>query len=75
MFRRVTSPTSRFLFLAAVPLLLATACKSNAAKAEVPCTCGTPEANLYGCAHSTCLEGKTNPDNPECVCGTLSIPR
>ena len=44
-------------FLAAALLALAVACKSSSSSegTEVPCTCGTPEANLHGCAHATCL--------------------
>jgi hypothetical protein len=59
-----------------VPLLaLPFGCRSNAPSSEVPCTCGQPEADLVGCAHATCLAGERNPENPDCVCGTLSIPR
>lgn len=59
------------LFLVGPPL----GCKSSEsqAQAEVPCTCGTPEADIEGCAHATCLAGKTNPANPDCVCGALII--
>ena len=53
------------------------ACKSNSAdhksSAAVPCTCGTPEAQMEGCANPVCLSGKSNPDNPQCVCGTMTI--
>jgi hypothetical protein len=65
-----------------IPVLLATclavfalACKSSPSAASVPCTCGTPQADIEGCAHSTCLAGETNPDNPDCVCGALSLPK
>ena len=51
------------------------ACKSSRTAAEVPCTCGTPESDIEGCAHATCLAGKTNSENPDCVCGALSIPK
>lgn len=57
--------------LATIPL----ACKSSRPSAEVPCSCGTPQSDIEGCAHATCLAGKTNPDNPDCVCGALSIPK
>ncbi len=57
--------------LACLPL----ACKSSSGSADVPCTCGSPEADLDGCAHALCVAGKHNPDNPDCVCGTLSLPR
>ena len=56
--------------LSALPL----ACKSSGTKdANIPCTCGQAEADLDGCAHAACLAGKNNPDNPDCVCGSLSI--
>ena len=64
--------TALFLLcLTGLPL----ACKSSSSEArtEVPCTCGTPAADIEGCAHATCLAGKTNPDNPDCVCGALNI--
>jgi hypothetical protein len=57
-------------------LLLPLACKSSKSSAgaeDIPCTCGTPEADMEGCAHALCLAGKTNPENPDCVCGGLSI--
>ena len=54
---------------------LSLGCRSGAARDEVPCTCGDPVADLEGCAHAQCLQGKLNPDNPSCVCGTLSIPK
>lgn len=64
------------LLLAALLLPLATACSStSASQAEVPCRCGTPLGDLEGCAHPLCLDGRSNPDNPDCVCGTLEIPR
>lgn len=61
--------------LLALPLALSLACKSSSTSGDVPCTCGTPETDLEGCAHSLCVAGETNPDNPDCVCGTLSIPK
>ena len=54
--------------------LLPLSCRSGAKRTEVPCTCGQPEADFRGCAHHRCLAGQRNPDNPDCVCGTLSIP-
>ena len=39
----------------------------------IECTCGTPEAMLEGCAHPLCVAGENNPDNPDCVCGTLTF--
>jgi len=61
----------RLLVLALI--LLPLGCRSTSASSEVPCTCGTHEADLEGCAHPLCLAGKNNPDNPDCVCGTLSL--
>jgi hypothetical protein len=55
--------------------LLPLSCRSEAKRTEVPCICGQPEADFRGCAHHLCLAGQRNPDNPECVCGTLSIPK
>lgn len=57
--------------------VLPLACRSTptAAKDEVPCTCGQPVADVEGCAHEACAHGKRNPDNPDCVCGTLTIPK
>jgi hypothetical protein len=57
--------------LACVPL----ACKSTPDTPELPCTCGTPAADLDGCVNPICSAGKTNPNNPDCVCGQLSIPK
>ena len=39
--------------------------------AELPCTCGTDDAAFHGCAHTLCVAGQTNPDNPDCVCGSI----
>lgn len=50
-------------------------CRSGAKHGEVPCTCGQPEADMQGCAHHACLRGERNPDNPDCVCGSLTIPK
>lgn len=52
------------------------ACKSagdDAATSQVVCTCGTPEGDFEGCAHPLCLKGERNPDNPNCVCGSLKF--
>ena len=65
------------VLLAALLVALPSSCKSSGsddAAAAVPCRCGTAEADLEGCAHPACRAGRTNPDNPECVCGTLEIP-
>lgn len=54
---------------------LSFACHSTSSAADVPCICGTPEADLQGCPHRTCLAGQRNPDNAACVCGGLTLPR
>ncbi len=59
---------------AALLLTLGAACKSSAS-ADIPCRCGTPMADLEGCAHPDCIAGKPNPDNPQCVCGQIEIPQ
>lgn len=59
--------------IAALLLALGASCKSP--EAEVPCRCGTPMADLEGCAHPLCVAGKQNPDNPQCVCGQIEIPQ
>ena len=64
-----------FPLLLAVGCLLPAGCRSSSPADDVPCICGTPEADMQGCPHSTCAHGKRNPDNPDCVCGSLSIPR
>ena len=55
--------------------LVPIACRSSAPRGDAPCTCGQPAADVEGCAHSACMSGHRNPDNPDCVCGTLSIPK
>ena len=62
-----------FPFLLAVGVLSA-GCHSTSAADEVPCNCGTHEADMQGCLHS-CARGERNPDNADCVCGNLTIPR
>ena len=63
------------LFLAALVVALPLACKSAEPDSdEVPCVCGTQIGDLEGCAHASCRDGKSNPDNPDCVCGKLEIP-
>jgi hypothetical protein len=62
-------------FLIALGLLSCVACVSDpTAAADAPCRCGTPLGDLEGCAHADCRAGRNNPDNPDCVCGTLEIP-
>jgi hypothetical protein len=55
----------RMLALSAV-CLLPLACRSTAAEGDEV---------IEGCAHEACLHGERNPDNPDCVCGSLKIPR
>lgn len=63
------------LLAVALFLPLLPACTSTPeADSAVPCRCGTPLGDLEGCAHADCLAGRNNPDNPDCVCGTLEIP-
>jgi len=62
----------RTLLLAALFLPLSSSCRSVAT--DIPCRCGTPMGDLEGCAHPDCIAGRNNPDNPDCVCGTIEIP-
>ena len=63
------------VLLAALLCALPLACKSSSSSnADVPCTCGTPIGDLEGCAHPACMSGHNNPENPDCVCGTIEIP-
>jgi hypothetical protein len=52
-------------------------CKSSgesAAQANAErCICGTPEGDFEGCPHPLCVRGERNPDNPDCVCGSMKI--
>lgn len=68
----------KLTILGAAVLVAATlsSCKmfSNEASGEaIACNCGTPEADLEGCACSNCMGGDGNSDNPDCVCGPLSF--
>ena len=60
--------------LLALVLWCSVAACVSAPPADVPCRCGTPLGDLEGCAHVDCRAGRNNPDNPDCVCGTLEIP-
>ena len=60
--------------LVALPMACKSSSSSSASSEGVPCQCGTPLGDLEGCAHPTCLAGRNNPDNPDCVCGTIEIP-
>jgi hypothetical protein len=63
------------LLLAASMATLAVSCKSSSsAEGDLPCTCGTAMGDLEGCPNPICRQGKQNPDNPLCVCGTIDIP-
>ena len=68
------------VLVAALLVALPMACKSSSSSSSsessegVTCQCGTPLGDLEGCAHPTCLAGRNNPDNPDCVCGTIEIP-
>ena len=61
------------LLVAALLVALPSSCKSNNLD-RLPCTCGTALGDMEGCEHPLCRDGKQNPDNPNCVCGTLEIP-
>lgn len=61
------------LLLATVLVALPSACKS--AEPDAPCTCGTAMGDLEGCTHPKCSAGEPNPDNPNCVCGGIEIPK
>lgn len=37
----------------------------------VTCICGQPEERFDGCHHPLCMRGEGNPENPDCVCGSL----
>jgi hypothetical protein len=63
--------------LLAASLAASVGCRSSAPEpapgATATCTCGEPMADFEGCAHPLCLSGAGNPDNPECVCGSLEF--
>lgn len=68
-----------------LPLLAVTvvACKSSdegqgdgmaltfGATPEMDCTCGTADADAYGCLHGACVSQAGNSDNELCACGPL----
>lgn len=58
-------------------LFLLAACTSaptaDVSDADAPCRCGTPMGDLEGCGHADCRAGRENPDNPDCVCGSLEL--
>jgi len=64
---------SRALALAGVMIL--DACSSTGGHdASVPkCTCGTLAGEVNGCHHPACASGHTNPDNPKCHCGPITV--
>jgi hypothetical protein len=63
--------------LITVALLALTGCVSPQTQAvtdtAIPCTCGQPGTDWDGCAHSDCIVGVRNADNPDCVCGPLGF--
>lgn len=74
----MTSRTPLWTSLVAAAALALAGCRSgkgNSAPVDAPfpCTCGTPEAAVESCLHPLCVAGETNPDNPECACGTLTF--
>jgi hypothetical protein len=59
------------LLLCAAPM----SCKSSPSYADQPCTCGQAATDFEGCPHPKCAKGERNPDNVDCVCGSMSIPK
>ncbi len=55
--------------------LFATSCRTQDHRQEIefPCICGTSEAALEACLHTLCVNDESNPDNPDCICGSLNI--
>ena len=52
----------------------AAACRSTETDTiELECICGQPAAVIEDCPHPLCLAGERNPENPDCVCGGLTI--
>ena len=52
------------------------ACKSgdhHDSVSDVPCTCGTPEAAIDGCASACCVSGEGNAENSDCACSAVEI--
>ena len=64
----------RCSLLPALLCLLPLGCRSSAAASDLPCICGTAEADMQGCPNAICARGERNPDNEACVCGALSFP-
>ncbi|HEX5008905.1 MAG TPA: hypothetical protein VFY71_00790 [Planctomycetota bacterium] len=56
-------------------LLILGACSSTGSHDQhVPkCTCGTLATAVNGCQNPICAQGKTNPDNPKCHCGPITV--
>jgi hypothetical protein len=70
--------TNKILPALLFSLVALTGCKSDSADQssdnhDFPCICGTADAALNSCLHSTCVSGEGNDENPDCACGTLSI--
>lgn len=67
----------KILFALLLSLVALAGCQSEDSDKETagdfPCICGTPEAAMMECLHPLCQSGEGNSENPDCVCGTLSI--
>ncbi len=61
--------------LALAGFLFLGACASTGDAKTPPCTCGTLATAVSGCHHPLCAAGKTNPDNINCHCGPISVPK
>jgi hypothetical protein len=61
------------LLVGLASLSACTSTKNTGASEALPCTCGEPETAFDGCLNSACVDGLGNPDNPDCLCGPLSI--
>jgi hypothetical protein len=61
------------LFLLAAVVGCKSSGASSSSAADFPCTCGKPEAAFEACVHPACAKGQSNPDNPDCACGKMTI--
>jgi hypothetical protein len=64
---------ARTVALAGLLILGACASSGGDAGAVPKCTCGTVATAVNGCQHPLCMQGKTNPDNPKCHCGPITV--
>ena len=75
--KNVKSATHASRALAVLALIAVPGCRSTSADPSEPellaCVCGDPHGNLLGCTHPLCVESEGNPENPDCVCGGLSV--